>query len=179
MAKQRTYKQGLFTPRHPEKYIGDATHIVYRSSWELEFNKYLDGNPNIMRWNSEEIAIPYIKPTDNRVHRYFPDYWIEYRNKSGQIVQEIVEVKPSSQVAPPTGRGSRQTRLYEATTHAVNQAKWSAAAEWCKQRGLLFRILTEKELFGRVQQPRRKSNGRKVRSSRANNRPSNGRRSGN
>jgi hypothetical protein len=31
--------------------------------------KYLDENPNVIEWKSEEIAIPDISPVDNRIHR--------------------------------------------------------------------------------------------------------------
>lgn len=128
--------------------MGNPDQINYRSSWELAMNKFLDNNPNILRWSSEEIKIPYVKPTDGRVHNYFPDYWIEYVNKDGEIIQEIVEVKPLAQTKPPTTRGKKQsTILYEQATWAVNVEKWRAAADWCQKRGIIFRVITEKGLF--------------------------------
>ena len=36
--------------------------------------------------------------------------------------------------------------IYECQTYAVNQAKWKAADEWCKDRKIEFKIITEKEL---------------------------------
>ena len=142
------FRQGYFTPTHPEKYMGKVDQIMYRSSWELAMNKFLDNNPNILRWSSEEIVIPYIKPTDGRQHRYYPDYWIEYVNKDGKVIQEIVEVKPEAQTRPPTTRGKKQqTILYEQQTWSVNVAKWQAAAAWCQARGIIFRVITEKGLF--------------------------------
>lgn len=142
------FRQGYYTPVHPEKYMGNPDQIMYRSSWELAMNKFLDNNPHILRWSSEEIKIPYIKPTDGRQHFYFPDYWIEYVNKDGEIIQEIVEVKPLAQTKPPTTRGKKQsTILYEQTTWAVNVEKWRAAADWCGARGITFRVITEKGLF--------------------------------
>ncbi len=36
--------------------------------------------------------------------------------------------------------------LYECQTYAVNQAKWKAANEWCKDRKIEFKIITEREL---------------------------------
>lgn len=144
----KTFRQGVFTPTYPEKYRGNASQIYYRSSWELAMNKFLDTNPHILRWSSEEIKIPYVKPTDGKVHHYYPDYWVEYRNRSGDVVQEIVEVKPAAQTRPPTTRGkARKTILFEQTAWAVNRAKWSAAVKWCEQRGLKFRVITENGLF--------------------------------
>ncbi|MNN82113.1 hypothetical protein D3C81_1990120 [compost metagenome] len=69
-------------------------------------------------------------------------------NKDGEIIQEIVEVKPLAQTKPPTTRGKKQsTILYEQTTWAVNVEKWRAAADWCQARGITFRVITEKGLF--------------------------------
>lgn len=144
----KSFRQGIFTPTNPEKYRGNAAQIYYRSSWELAMNRFLDNNPNILRWSSEEIKIPYIKPTDSKVHHYYPDYWIEYRNRAGEIVQEIVEVKPSAQAKQPTTRGkARKTIIFEQTAWAVNKAKWHAAVQWCEARGMRFRVVTEKGLF--------------------------------
>ncbi len=144
----RGFRQGYFQPKNPEKYKGDATNIVYRSSWELSFCQFLDGNPNILEWSSEEVVVPYLKPTTGRVHRYFPDYWIKYKNKSGQEVQELIEVKPEAQTRQPTTRGKRRKQqVYESLTYAINVAKWKAATQFCDKYGMKFRILTENQLF--------------------------------
>jgi hypothetical protein len=59
----------------------------------------------------------------------------------------VVEVKPKRQTAPPK-RKSRITKsfLYEAQLYEVNKAKWKAAEEWCKDRLLEFKIITEDDL---------------------------------
>jgi hypothetical protein len=142
------HKQGWYTPRNPEKYVGDVTKIRYMSSWELELHEFFDNNRTILRWSSESIAIPYIKPTDGRLHKYYPDYWVEYINKDGVIVREVMECKPKSQTHQPRKqRGTGRASLYESIQYAVNAAKWSAAIDWCKQRGFIFRIVTEKSIF--------------------------------
>ncbi len=140
------FKQGWYTPLNPEKYVGDITKIRYMSSWELAFNRFLDNNPNILRWASEEIAIPYIKPTDGKVHRYFPDYWIEYNNKAGEIVNEIIEIKPKSQTRRSKTRNPK-SKLYDDITFAINTAKWQYAQKWCNEHNMRFHIITEGELF--------------------------------
>lgn len=129
--------------------MGNVNNVVYRSSWELRMNRFLDNNTQILRWSSEEIKIPYLHPLDGRVHHYFPDYYIEYINKDGEVVHEMVEVKPLAQTtAPKKSRGkSNKTALYEQQTYAVNMAKWKYAMEWCKKRDIRFRVLTEKSLF--------------------------------
>lgn len=144
----RGFRQGRYQPKNPQKYKGNVDNIVYRSSWELSFCQFLDHNPNVLQWASEEIAIPYIKPTDGKVHRYFPDFWIKYKNKKGQIIQEIVEIKPESQTKSPSRRGKRKKQqLYESVTYAINIAKWKSATQFCNKYGMKFRLLTEGQMF--------------------------------
>ena len=139
--------KGKFRPRIPKKYRGDYTNIIYRSLWELKFMKYCDSNQNILEWGSEEFFLPYRSPLDNRVHRYFPDFYIKVREKTGKIKKMIIEVKPLRQCMEPK-RQKKKTRgyIYEVREYAKNQAKWKAAEEYCLDRGLEFKILTEKEL---------------------------------
>lgn len=145
----KTFRQGYYHLQHPEKYLGNPNNVVYRSSWELRMHRFLDNNTQILRWSSEELKIPYVSPIDGRVHHYFPDYYVEYINRHGEVIQEIIEVKPAAQTtAPKSSRGkSRKTLLYEQQTYAVNQAKWKYAMDWCEKRGLKFRVMTENSLF--------------------------------
>lgn len=143
------FKQGKYTLRNPEKYIGDPNKVRYMSSWELQTHEFLDNNPHILRWSSEGFCIPYIKPTDQKIHKYYPDYYIEYRSSNGQLVREVLEVKPLAQTKRPRQRKtqSTQSRLYEQLTYAVNMAKWEAAEAFCKKHNLIFRKVTEKQIF--------------------------------
>ena len=142
------YKQGFFKPKFPKKYIGDPTNIVYRSGWEKKVMISLDENLNVIRWASEEIVIPYISPIDNRPHRYFVDFYVEAKNSDGSIKKMLLEVKPAAQTKPPKSP-KRKTKRYitEVMTYGVNEAKWKAAEEYCKDKGWEFRIITEAELF--------------------------------
>ena len=138
---------GKIKPKNYKKYKGDPTKIYYRSLWERRFMVYCDNNPNIVEWGSEEIIIPYKSPVDKRVHRYFPDFYIKYVNSKGQAIREIIEVKPKSQCKPPPVP-KRQTRKFKqkVLTYIINQAKFKAAEEFCKDRKMGFRILTEDHL---------------------------------
>ncbi len=136
------WMQGTYTPRHPEKYVGKVDQIYYRSSWELSLNKFLDNNPNVLQWNSEEIAIPYRHPFKNKVANYYPDYWVKYKTKDGTIKTEIIEVKPKNQVNRPK-RGNK----YDKMRWIVNMEKWKAAKMFCDHNNIDFRILTEQSLF--------------------------------
>jgi len=147
-----SYK-GKFRPKNPNKYKGNPSNIIYRSLLERRFMVYLDNNPSILKWQSEEIIIPYVSPVDNRVHRYFPDFYIKYKNSDGKIIEELIEVKPFNQCSPPnpkrkltkTGRTSKRY-LKEVQTYIVNDAKWNQAMKYCKDRKWKWRILTEKDI---------------------------------
>ena len=138
---------GKYRPSYPKKYKGDPTNVIYRSLWERKFMVWCDNNENVLEWGSEEIVIPYISPLDSRVHRYFPDFYVRARTKTGGIQKFIIEIKPLKRTEPPK-KQRRRTKKYitEVTTYAVNDAKWKAANEYCKDRRWQFKILTEKEL---------------------------------
>ena len=141
-----SYK-GKYYPSFPRKYKGDPTNIIYRSLWERKFMVYCDKNQNILEWASEEIAIPYRSPIDNRVHRYFPDFYMKVKETNGKIKNNVIEVKPAKQTIPPK-KPKRQTKGYirEAYEYAKNQAKWKMAKEFCADRQWEFKVVTEKEL---------------------------------
>lgn len=136
-----------YTPIRPEKYAGDPTNILMRSSWETRFALWCDNNPNVIKWVSEEIVIPYRCPTDNKIHRYFVDFKIQIRTKDGDVKTYLIEVKPSKQLLPPVFPGRRTQRyLTESSTFIKNQAKWAAARVYASDRKWEFKIITEKEL---------------------------------
>ena len=139
--------KGKYYPSFPRKYKGDPTNIIYRSLWERKFMVYCDKNQNILEWASEEIAIPYRSPIDNRVHRYFPDFYMKVKETNGKIKNYVIEVKPAKQTKPPS-KPKRQTKGYirEAYEYARNQAKWKMAKEYCADRQWEFKVVTEKEL---------------------------------
>ena len=141
-----SYK-GKYYPSFPRKYKGDPTNIIYSSLWERKFMVYCDKNQNILEWASEEIAIPYRSPIDNRVHRYFPDFYMKVKETNGRIKNYVIEVKPAKQTIPPK-KPKRQTKGYirEAYEYAKNQAKWKMAKEFCADRQWEFKVVTEKEL---------------------------------
>jgi len=118
--------RGKYRPQNPEKYNGNINGITYRSLWERRFMLYCDRSPNIFKWSSEEVHIPYIAPKDNKWHNYYPDFMVNTRD--GRII--LVEIKP-----------------YYQKSFKVNKAKWAAAEDYCKKHGYEFKVMTEKELF--------------------------------
>lgn len=143
----KKFLQGKYKPQNPQKYKGDPTNIIYRSSWERKFLVYCDNNKNIIEYSSEEIALPYRSPLDNRVHRYFPDFYIKVKESNGQIKKYLVEIKPKKQTVEPKIKQRRTKQyIYEVTEWAKNQAKWKAAREFCEDRQWQFKIVTEDDL---------------------------------
>ena len=140
------WRQGYYKLINPEKYIGNKNAIRYLSSYELTCDKFFDTNPSILKWSSEPMRIPYIKPTDGNVHYYLPDYWIQYKKRDGTILQELIEVKPQKQTRKSRRKNPKQ-KLYEDITYAINLSKWQAARKYAKDRGWNFRIITEKDIF--------------------------------
>ena len=143
------FRNGEFIPIHPEKYKG-TTPIYYRSSYELELMRYMDNEPNVIQWGSESNVIMYRSPKDNKMHRYFVDNYAVYK-QGDKIYRFLIEVKPFNKLIKPkaTQGKKKSTLLQEEIEYSVNMAKWQAATEWAKQKGYIFRILTEKEIFNK------------------------------
>ena len=147
-----SYK-GKFKAKNPNKYKGNPTNIIYRSLLERRFMVYLDNTPSVLKWSSEEIVVPYVSPLDRRVHRYFPDFYMKYKDKNAMIVETLIEIKPSKQTKPPdpkrkltkTGRTSKRY-LKEVNTYIINDAKWKQAVKFCNERGWNLKIVTEKDI---------------------------------
>ena len=145
------YHQGKFNPKNPHKYKGDYTNIVYRSSWEFHFCRYIDAHPGVTKWSSEEIIVPYRSCVDGKMHRYFPDFYVEMTNKMGKKEKLLIEIKPYKETIPPTVQNTKKNRptkryLNEVKTWGTNSSKWNAAEEYCKDKGWKFVIMTEREL---------------------------------
>jgi len=139
---RRSYK-GLFKPTHPKKYVGNTNMIVYRSLLERKFMRYCDNNDDILFWASEELPIRYYNPLDKKYHRYFPDFVIKTTNNE----KFVIEIKPSRQVAKPkTPKRKTKSYMFESYQYIKNQAKWQAARKYCDDKGMEFKLITEKDL---------------------------------
>ena len=151
MTLQGKFYQGKFRPKNPSKYKGDYTNIVYRSSWECRFMSYIDRHPHVTKWSSEEIIVPYRSCVDGKMHRYFPDFYVEMTNALGKREKLLIEIKPYKETIPPKVQETKRKKptqkyLREVKTYGTNSSKWKAAEEFCKDRGWKFVIMTEKDL---------------------------------
>jgi hypothetical protein len=143
----RHYIQGYFKPKRPEKYVGDINNIYYRSSWELKFLNWCDSNPSVLKYNNEELVIPYISPVDKRPHRYFVDFVIMVKTRTNEIKKYAVEIKPNIQRSAPRSNGKKTKKyLTEMATYVVNTEKWKAADLFCQRNNMDFIVLDEYDL---------------------------------
>lgn len=147
----KKFASGKYLVENRSKYVGDKPP-VYRSSWELAFMRMCDAHPNIHKWASENVRIPYRSPLDGKYHNYVPDFMIQYTDKNGSTHVELIEIKPANQTTMENATNSRnQTQV------ALNAAKWTAAQEWCKRKGIRFKVVNEDQIF----QTKKKRNPKK------------------
>lgn len=103
---------------------------------------FLDSHPSVIQWASESIKIPYVNPLTGKKSQYVPDFLVLYKDKNGKQHAELVEVKPKKEAMLENAKSKRDKAFL-----IVNQAKWQAALLWCKKSGVVFRLITEDELF--------------------------------
>ncbi|BCU93477.1 MAG: hypothetical protein CM15mV2_0910 [uncultured marine virus] len=79
--------------------------------------RYCDKNSNILEWGSEETIIPYRSPLDQRIHRYFPDFYIKVRDNDGKAKKYIIEIKPKKQCIEP--------KVQKRKLRSISEKSWS------------------------------------------------------
>jgi len=135
------FAQGVYKVLNTQKYVGNGSPR-YRSGWELAFMRFCDSNDNILQWASESIVIPYRHPLTGKISNYIPDFLVTYRTKNNKTFAEVIEIKPKKQ-SVIEGKMSQRDRAVV----AVNYAKWDSAQKWCQRQGLVFRVITEDDIF--------------------------------
>ena len=90
------FAHGKYNLKNQEKYIGLKTP-TYRSGWEHAFMRLCDEHPNVAKWASESIKIPYRHPFTGKYTIYVPDFFVVYVDKNGRKHAELIEVKPAAQ----------------------------------------------------------------------------------
>ena len=135
------FSQGKYIIKNPEKYIGKK-QPTYRSSWEFKFMQFCDENPAILQWASEAIHVNYVNPFTRKKTIYVPDFLIIYQDRDGNRHGEVVEIKPSKETTMEAAKSARDKAAV-----ALNHCKWQAAAAFCQQNGLKFRVVNENQIF--------------------------------
>ena len=148
------WRQGYFTPKHPEKYIGTLP-VKFKSGIEQRTMSFMDLNDNVITWSYEPYSISYSKPIlkDNQIHMETRQYWIDFvcdikDKNSGEVKKYMIEVKTRKETEPPQQLKkvtfkNKQRLMNEQLTFAVNKSKWLAADAFCKSKGMIFTILTD------------------------------------
>lgn len=134
---------GRYKVKNIKKYSGDPDKVVYRSSWEKACFQWCDTNPNVVKWSSEEVVVPYKWDIDKKMHRYFVDLKITFKDNKTLLV----EIKPDKETAPPKRPDKSKRYIGEAMTYVKNMNKWEAANNYAKDRGWEFQIWTEETLY--------------------------------
>lgn len=137
-SKTSRYTQGYINQSTCKKLFPQLSNqtIIYRSSYELKFITWLENNNKVKHWGSECICIPYLYK-DGSTHKYYPDYFVEMVN--GDKI--VVEIKPYNQTQKPINEN-----CWAAKEYMKNMCKWKAAIEFCKNKGYIFKVLTEKTI---------------------------------
>tara|TARA_B100001057_G_scaffold440865_2_gene475070 strand:- start:3608 stop:4042 length:435 start_codon:yes stop_codon:yes gene_type:complete len=136
------FAHGKYNLKNQEKYIGLKTP-TYRSGWEHAFMRLCDEHPNVAKWASESIKIPYRHPFTGKYTIYVPDFFVVYVDKNGRKHAELIEVKPAAQsTMEKAGRSYKKQQQV-----IINNAKWEAANAYAKQQKIKFRVVSEEQLF--------------------------------
>ena len=135
------FANGIYKVKNPAKYVG-KTAPRYRSGWEFAFMNFCDNNPAVTQWASESLQIPYFNPVLGKQTIYVPDFLITYRTRNNTMRAELIEIKPKKQSVVESKMSARDRAVV-----AVNYAKWDAATKWARRNGMVFRVITEDQMF--------------------------------
>lgn len=132
---KKKWKQGIISSNDVSKVFPalKIDPIIYRSSWELNFIRALEENPNVKNWGSECVEIPYLY--HGAKHRYYPDFLVETVN--GEIY--LIEIKPYAQ-----SHLNESVSKYNKKSCCKNFVKWAVAEKFANSRNIRFIVLTEK-----------------------------------
>jgi len=147
MTPSTYYTQGYYNLINPPKYRGTFP-IVYRSRPEYMIMRWLDLNPHVLSWTSENTVIPYRRPQDNMCHRYYVDFSCQYQDSHGEVSTMLLEYKPKKFTVPPvkTKRMSQRTYVNLCETWSKNQAKWAAAKDFANAHNAKFLVISEEHI---------------------------------
>lgn len=142
----KRWRQGFYIPKKPLKWINimetsEPQPIVFRSGWEQQFYKWMDETTAIYRCGVEIIKILYKDPIKNRMSYYVPDAYMEYLDDLKRPHKVLIEIKPLKETSlKETSNG------YDKLMVAKNSMKWAAAIQYCKKRGIEFKVMHEHNL---------------------------------
>jgi hypothetical protein len=136
--------------KNPLKYKG-IFPIIYRSSLEFKFMLMLDSDKNVEYWASESFSVPYFNPSDNKYHRYYPDFIAKLKVHNGKPIT-VYEVKPKKQlpisknkpiIPSKITKKAMKNYLYISKQFYINCLKYKAVTKYCQSKGWNFTYITE------------------------------------
>lgn len=116
--KGPSFKEGFYVSRK-----NGMKEMHYRSGYEAQVYELLEQHPLVTGYEVEPMHITYW--FGGRQRKYYPDLAVRYAD--GRL--EIWEIKPATQTSLP-----------------MNEAKWTAATNYCLQRGWHFEVMVEKKI---------------------------------
>ncbi len=123
---QKAFKEGKIKPHHgigQEMATKKGGKFRTRSSYETKYVAIIEEDPAVLHFEYEPFTIDY--EFDGIIRCYHPDFLVHYADHS-----ELIEIKPTAFIEK--GR---------------NPAKISAGTSYCLEEGLVFKVVTEEELF--------------------------------
>lgn len=158
--------QGYYNVSNKEKYQGDPSLVIYRSSWEFALCKWCDVSPSVKRWSSEPVQIKYYdrvsnlnetvklgldpnNPSNWKIRNYNVDFWVEIETSENVLERWFIEVKPAYQLEKPyppkQDAKLKDIKKYnkDLETYLINEAKFAAAKSYCSKINSKFYIFTE------------------------------------
>ena len=148
------YFNGKYKLKNPEKYIGDPSEIIFRSSYERRFCVFCDFDSSVIKWSSEPYSIPYKNPLTGKNSEYFVDFYARIKNAYGEEVDYLIEVKPRKKLNKPIAPQRDTLKKLEnynreMTEYVINLSKFSAAKAFALKIGYKFIVVTEEELYAK------------------------------
>lgn len=161
-------RQGYYKITNTDKYIGDPSLIIYRSSWEMALCRWCDYSPSVIRWSAEPLSVPYYdrvsnlneivklgldpnNPVNWKRRNYHVDFYMEIM-QGDNMEKWFVEVKPAYKLKKPepvpNNAPRKQQKAFNeaAKEYLINEAKFEACKAYAKNHNGEFYVFTENVL---------------------------------
>ena len=77
----------------------------------------------------------------NRESFYIPDFYFEAIDRQKKLQKYLIEIKPMKESTL-----KESSNGYDKLMVAKNAMKWASAIQFCKKRGITFKVLTQYDL---------------------------------
>lgn len=143
------HKEGYYQVMNPNKYLGDLTKVIFRSSYEETFFRELDLDPAVICWVAEppEFKIKYYHPIKKRWASYFPDAMC-VKMHGDKKIKCLIEIKPKSKLKMPVKTKTTDSKKIASFNRrmaefSVIDAKRKSAVDYCRMKGMIYVFITE------------------------------------